>query len=63
MNEFELFYECKSFNHSMRFFYLKKKYAREIINRFQIKDCNRVCTLVECCIKLHKDHGEKKVDT
>jgi len=45
----------------MRFFYLKK-YVGEILNMFQMKDCNSLCILVERVIKLHKNHDGEKVD-
>ena len=44
-------------------FFSQKKYVGEILNKFQMKDCNSVSTPVECGMKLHKDHDGKKVDS
>nr|XP_027086538.1 uncharacterized protein LOC113708274 [Coffea arabica] len=44
-------------------FLSQKKYVGEILNRFQMKDCNSVSTPSECGVKLHKDHNGKKVDS
>ena len=41
----------------------QKKYVGEILNRFQMKDCNSISTPIECGVKLHKDHDGKKVDS
>lgn len=45
-----------------RIFISQKKYVREILDRFQMKDCNHVSTQIEFSLKLNKDHGGKKVD-
>ncbi|CAL2279140.1 unnamed protein product [Prunus armeniaca] len=39
-----------------------KKYVQEILDRFEMKDCNSVCTRTEIGLKLEKNSGEKKVD-
>ncbi|RVW90346.1 Retrovirus-related Pol polyprotein from transposon TNT 1-94 [Vitis vinifera] len=44
-------------------FISQKKYVREILNRFQMKDCNPVSTPTQFGLKLNKDHGGKKVDS
>ena len=44
-------------------FISQKKYVGEILNRFQMKDCNPVNTPVEVGLKLHKDHEGRKVDS
>ncbi|XP_056173615.1 uncharacterized mitochondrial protein AtMg00810-like [Syzygium oleosum] len=44
-------------------FISQKKYVGEILDRFQMKDCNPVNTLIEFGLKLHKDHEGKKVDS
>ena len=36
---------------------------REILNRFQMKDCNPISTLTQFGLKFNKDHGGKKVDS
>ncbi|KAL8137860.1 hypothetical protein V2J09_003861 [Rumex salicifolius] len=38
-----------------------KWYVRYILKRVQMKDCNPVNSLVECCFKIHKDLNRKKV--
>ncbi|XP_041025510.1 secreted RxLR effector protein 161-like [Juglans microcarpa x Juglans regia] len=43
-------------------FISQKKYVREILDRFQMKDCNHVKTPSEFGMKLKKDNGGKKVD-
>ncbi|KAK9684337.1 hypothetical protein RND81_10G203400 [Saponaria officinalis] len=43
-------------------FLSQKKYVRDLLERFQMKDCNPVSTPVECGMKLHKDIKGKKVD-
>lgn len=43
-------------------FISQKKYVREILERFQKKDCNPVNTPSEYGMKLNKDNGGKKVD-
>ena len=43
-------------------FISQKKYVGEILDRFQIKDCNPVSTPAEFGLKLNKDHEGKKVD-
>nr|CAN63536.1 hypothetical protein VITISV_002860 [Vitis vinifera] len=40
----------------------QKKYVGEILDRFQMKDCNPVNTPSEFGMKLNKDNGGKKVD-
>ncbi|RVW19222.1 uncharacterized mitochondrial protein AtMg00810-like [Vitis vinifera] len=44
-------------------FISQKKYVQEILNRFQMKDCNLVSTPTQFGLKLNKDHGGKKVDS
>ncbi|XP_028108038.1 uncharacterized protein LOC114306914 [Camellia sinensis] len=44
------------------FFISQKKYVGEILDKFQMKDCNPVNTLSECGLKLNKDNGGTKVD-
>lgn len=41
----------------------QKKYVHDILERFQMKDCNPVSTPTEFGLKLNKDHGGKKVDS
>jgi len=41
----------------------QKKYVGEILNKFQMKDCNLVNTLSEFGLKLNKDDGGKKVNS
>lgn len=36
---------------------------QEILDRFQMKDCNLVSILTEFGLKLNKNHGGKKVDS
>ena len=43
-------------------FISQKKYVGEILDRFQMKDCNPVSTPSEIGLKLNKDNGGKKVD-
>ncbi|KAL6335034.1 hypothetical protein AAG906_025821 [Vitis piasezkii] len=43
-------------------FISQKKYVREILDKFQMKDCNPVNTPFEFGMKLNKDNGGKKVD-
>ena len=43
-------------------FLSQKKYVGEILDRFQMNDCNPVNTSVECGLKLHKDPEGKKVN-
>ena len=43
-------------------FIFQKKYVQEILDRFQMTNCNFVNTPVEYGLKLTKDHGGKKVD-
>ncbi|CAL8176597.1 unnamed protein product [Prunus armeniaca] len=43
-------------------FISQKKYVQEILDRFEMKDCNSVCTPTEIGLKLVKNSGEKKVD-
>ncbi|XP_058727170.1 uncharacterized mitochondrial protein AtMg00810-like [Vicia villosa] len=47
---------------STRIFISQKKYVRDIMNKFQMKDCNPVNTPSEFGMKLNKDDGRKKVD-
>ena len=44
-------------------FISQKKYVQDILDRFQMKDCNLVSTLIEFGLKLNKDHEGKKVDS
>ena len=44
-------------------FLSQKKYVGEILDRFQMNDCNPVNTPVECGLKLHKDPEGKKVNS
>ncbi|KAG6480327.1 hypothetical protein ZIOFF_063827 [Zingiber officinale] len=44
-------------------FISQKKYVQEILDRFQMKDCNPVSTPTEFGLKLNKDHEGKKVDS
>jgi len=44
-------------------FISQKKYVQDILDRFQMKDCNPVSTPTEFGLKLNKDHEEKKVDS
>lgn len=43
-------------------FVSKKKYVREILDRFRMKECNPTNTPIGFGLKLHKDHEGKKVD-
>ncbi|XP_068638373.1 uncharacterized mitochondrial protein AtMg00810-like [Aristolochia californica] len=43
-------------------FISQKKSVREILDRFQIKDCNPINTPSEFGMKLNKDNRRKKVD-
>ena len=43
-------------------FISQKKYVQEILDRFQMTNCNSVNTPVEYGLKLTKDHGGKKVE-
>ena len=43
-------------------FISQKKYVGEILDRFQMKDCNLINTPSEFGMKLNKDNGGKKVD-
>jgi hypothetical protein len=43
-------------------FISQKKYVQDILDRFQMKDCNPVSTPNEFGLKLNKDHEGKKVD-
>ncbi|CAL2235242.1 unnamed protein product [Prunus armeniaca] len=47
---------------SARIFISQKKYVQEILDMFEMKDCNSVCTPTEIGLKLVKNSGEKKVD-
>ena len=44
-------------------FISQKKYVQDILDRFQMKDCNPVSTPIEFGLKLNKDHEGKKVDS
>jgi hypothetical protein len=44
-------------------FISQKKYLREILDRFQMKDCNPVSTPVEYGLKLTRDSGGRKVNS
>ncbi|XP_057981300.1 secreted RxLR effector protein 161-like [Malania oleifera] len=44
-------------------FISQKKYVQDILDRFQIKDCNPVSTPTEFGLKLNKDYEGKKVDS
>lgn len=44
-------------------FISQKKYVGEILDRFQMKDCNPINTPVEFDLKLYKDHEGRKVDS
>ncbi|CAL8095197.1 unnamed protein product [Prunus armeniaca] len=48
--------------YSAGIFISQKKYVQEILDRFEMKDCNSVCTPTEIGLKLVKNSGEKKVD-
>jgi hypothetical protein len=41
----------------------QKKYVQDILDRFQMKDCNHVGTPTKFGLKLNKDHERKKVDS
>jgi len=45
----------------MRYFLSQKKYVGEILNGFQMKDCNHVFVEVECGTKLHKDAMKRRL--
>ncbi|XP_034690560.1 uncharacterized mitochondrial protein AtMg00810-like [Vitis riparia] len=47
---------------SIGIFLSQKKYVQEILDKFQMKDCNPVNTPSEFGMKLNKDNGGKKVD-
>ncbi|RVW74571.1 Retrovirus-related Pol polyprotein from transposon RE1 [Vitis vinifera] len=47
---------------STRIFISQKKYVQEILDRFQMKDCNPVNAPSEFGMKLNKNNGGKKVD-
>lgn len=38
-------------------------YVKTILDKFNIKDSNCICTLVDCGVKLSKYNSESKVDT
>ncbi|XP_048231324.1 uncharacterized mitochondrial protein AtMg00810-like [Ricinus communis] len=44
-------------------FISQKKYVREILDRFKMKDCNAANTIVDPSLKLHKDLEEKRLDS
>ena len=68
MNEFEMtdlgmmhyFLGIEIVQSDVGIFLSQKKYVRDILNRFQMHDCNSVNTLVECGLKLHKDPKGRK---
>jgi hypothetical protein len=43
-------------------FVSQKKYVQDILDRFQMRDCNPVNTPTEFGLRLNKDHERKKVD-
>jgi len=43
-------------------FISQKKYMQDILNRFQMQNCNSVCIPTEVGMKLIKDHEGRKVD-
>jgi hypothetical protein len=45
------------------YFIYQKKYLQELLNRFQMQDCNPVNTPFEYGLKLNKDPEGKKVDS
>ncbi|CAL8148460.1 unnamed protein product [Prunus armeniaca] len=47
---------------SVGIFISQKKYVQEILDRFEMKDCNSVYTPIEIGLKLIKNFEEKKVD-
>jgi len=47
----------------MGFFVCQKKYVGEILDKFQMKDCNPASTPTEFGLKFHKDLEGKKVDS
>lgn len=71
MNEFEMsdlglmhyFLGYEVAQNSAGIFISQKKYVREILERFQMTNCNSVGTPVELGLKLTKDHEGKKVDS
>ncbi|XP_048235722.1 uncharacterized mitochondrial protein AtMg00810-like [Ricinus communis] len=44
-------------------FISQKKYVREILRRFQMENCNPVCTPAETSLKLVRDKNGRKVDS
>ena len=44
-------------------FISQKKYVQDVLDRFQMKDCNPVSTPTKFGLKLNKDHEGKKVDS
>ncbi|KAA3486843.1 retrovirus-related Pol polyprotein from transposon TNT 1-94 [Gossypium australe] len=46
-----------------RIFISQKKYVQEILDRFQMKNCNSVCTPIEVGMKLIRDPEGRKVDS
>ncbi|XP_059670848.1 secreted RxLR effector protein 161-like [Cornus florida] len=48
---------------SIGIFISQKKYVQEILDRFQMGNCNSVATPVELGMKLSKNHEGKKVDS
>lgn len=71
MNEFEMsdlglmhyFLGIEVIQSDAGVFLSQKKYVADILDRFQMKDCNPTSTPVDCGMKLHKDDGGKKVDS
>ena len=68
MDEFEMssvmhyFLGIEVVNASDGIFISQKKYIGEILDKFQMKDCNPTNTPTEFVLKLNKDHEGKKVD-
>ncbi|KAL6329650.1 hypothetical protein AAG906_026375 [Vitis piasezkii] len=52
-------FERRLMQSSTRIFISQKKYVREILDRFQMKDCNPVNTPSEFGMKLNKNNGGK----
>lgn len=44
-------------------FVSQKMYVQEILDTFQMKNCNLMSALTEFCLKLIKDFEEKRVDS
>jgi len=71
MNEFEMtdlgmmhyFLGIEIVQSDVQIFVFQKKYVRDILDRFQMHDCNYVNTPIECGLKLHKDPKGKKINS